>query len=1478
MPAFHLNWTCHKWSYPNKEPIYKWVYPKYDSPYRVIIGYEWGDPSEISHESVSNVSILLKSDNKSDIAEFDIPKSFKLVKGDIISIRCNGVVINGFKTGIVQSVDEKTDHTKHVVAYDASILLKNIKCKAEINGIFKNKILIRNPDEHGNLRTLGNIVNDKISDAFIGSWATMVPYAPPFVLDNTGKYTYDGTTLTTVNNGFSHATTHPLDSSQTLPNLMVSDLSLYGAYDKLLNSICGFKVWYGATEEGSLKCQLDYGFVRLKILEKQNHNDLGEVYADGILIDTTKEYIINNIKLDGVSIDPVDEVIVYSNQNNLKGSYIDESLMYSTRTSVYKVEGNYDKDELNWIAHRIYTDRNISDPTYKLTFPAGTTRYRAGEFFGGAKVETYSHYGLGDSTIEPIMPFRGGSDVDPRSDFTDTVWQINEVTISDDGTFVTVGSSYLTIFEMMGNKLQEVTTGIDPTIETISYDSGEITFDPGVHLDILSKPLKLPGNATGEVTIKTTVEALNVTNNSPPRENVSQPYSFLEESIDLDPLEEASFTFGPMTTIPAKYDHADIRIQWQVGCGEEANSYTYCQDLMKLQYKDEYDIYNALATSIVNIGNASDCATIDTLYSSFITTVDTPFNNGSKVDTARSYYSNLYSPLFKAAIILDWLQNIDYFVNSAASYNLCKDDMCNDPSNIPCKAFITDLTAVRTIIQTAYNTIFDDAYDYFCPSKCASCTGIEINNVTPKSTTGRNACDICTMLDTYKDDFDDFVSAYASLVSSVTGHCNVVESECTTCNDCNNNKPTIISTCETELTSCNDALSSSLSTCLSLYPYGGSEYDECCRSASVMFYNCKDTATHHYMDCTKYADKYKVTSCEVVCDEPYETCKSDVMDDYDALFELCHSFIPVIEDYIGFVETISRRKLAYFALNEWIYYFYNGTSTCTSHYNSDHALMTTAYNEALSILPAGSIKTEISNKYSKVLSDYDDTIDTTDAADYCYGYTDDTENSFKTYVKDYFTAMNTTGTCDSAKRVALVNRMTTKYNAMTTKFIDKFVYAAATECMEDSLTFDVTFDGEFLLDKTHYSYPTWLSIDENQFDLVKSDNSHSKINNAEKYTSLSQYFTIKAWPGALPITYGGYLPRANFVLKLRNNSVYNHMYIDNLRANIEFSYYSDSPFVAHNSEYAEIFIAELSKNYTYTNSSGVAETVASYPIYLYTSDYPEEILKRYAYVVRFDNKTKTHYQDVVLFNDEPATVLNDIEVYEGKLMLDNNSKSYYDENKNDSRYLAKVITPTVIAKDDKYMNIWVEPTTNPNDPDTVFNIHVSSYPTTDTEHHIPIEKLHSATDLIQFYNVVTGDFETITYPGKPYGYATDIVVKVPRFAIAPVYYETLPQTYRNSASIIPYVIKSSKNLDEYPTISVNDYPTSFTIFNNGTLKFSDSLNNASDGIKTKDVFKFGIGDNNINKINLTTTRKCKVRFNVDYDIYKDVYSEADHLQ
>ena len=161
-------------------------------------------------------------------------------------------------------------------------------------------------------------------------------------------------------------------------------------------------------------------------------------------IDPTTDYIIYSEQIQSLAEEyQADGVILMDNSANNPTRYPAGS---NTGTYIqYQFSSDLTNEQLLSIARRIYNDIRLANrDTFKVKFPAGTVKFRDGDVFDG----------LGDSTVTPILPYRGGVDQDPTEDPSDSCWQIREMVITDTYTECTVGSTYFSIFDIYRTALK----------------------------------------------------------------------------------------------------------------------------------------------------------------------------------------------------------------------------------------------------------------------------------------------------------------------------------------------------------------------------------------------------------------------------------------------------------------------------------------------------------------------------------------------------------------------------------------------------------------------------------------------------------------------------------------------------------------------------------------------------------------------------------------------------------------------------------------------------------------------------------------------------------------------------------------------------------------------------------------------------------------------------------------------------------------
>lgn len=185
-----------------------------------------------------------------------------------------------------------------------------------------------------------------------------------------------------------------------------------------------------------------------------------------------------------------------------------------------------------------------------------------------------------------------------------------------------------------------------------------------------------------------------------------------------------------------------------------------------------------------------------------------------------------------------------------------------------------------------------------------------------------------------------------------------------------------------------------------------------------------------------------------------------------------------------------------------------------------------------------------------------------------------------------------------------------------------------------------------------------------------------------------------------------------------------------------------------------------------------------------------------------------------------------------------------------------VIDAPKIAASEKYrvIDVRVEGDKSPDDQMAAFVITTTENQGTDD--FVTIDEICDNVDKIHFFNYVC-DFAT--------------QVKVNRSSIDPMFYETLWQTY-DKAPVLESIVEEPLY---YINFTINDYPKMIPIYDGQTLKFSDSLQHAADGVRSGDIFYFDGKTPNVINMQNPTKHKYKVKFQYDYEVYKDVYILTD---
>jgi len=348
-------------------------------------------------------------------ARFTLPyKTYE--KEDILKIYCDTDESNAVFYGIVTNVSNSSNSAIQYECTEIGTLLYRKPCAKLGAGIFKPRIRIPNPYKGVQL-TLQQIIGTILK---FYQDSPIKGYNPGPGNDKTGKW------------GASPWLPGREDDAY-LPPQILSGFTVGKALDNVLNEQCGLHTWFDNNTG-----HLEYGF-----------------YRNIVTIDPATDYIIYSEQIQSLAEEyQADGVILMDNSANNPTRYPAGS---NTGTYIqYQFSSDLTNEQLSSIAKRIYNDIRLANrDTFKVKFPAGTVKFRDGDVFSG----------LGDSTVTPRLPYRGGVDQDPTEDPSDSCWQIREMVITDTYTECTVGSTYFSIFDIYRTALKRY-DGCPAPIET----------------------------------------------------------------------------------------------------------------------------------------------------------------------------------------------------------------------------------------------------------------------------------------------------------------------------------------------------------------------------------------------------------------------------------------------------------------------------------------------------------------------------------------------------------------------------------------------------------------------------------------------------------------------------------------------------------------------------------------------------------------------------------------------------------------------------------------------------------------------------------------------------------------------------------------------------------------------------------------------------------------------------------------------------
>lgn len=350
-------------------------------------------------------------------------------KNDIIHIYCQTDKSNAIFFGIIKDIRKNSNLTFTYECIEIGTLLDRVMCSKIGGGLFKPRTRIPNPYKGEDLKLramIATIMKFYEDSALLG-------YHPGYGVDmttnNSGEWYPVGT-----------KTTIP-GKDVRLPSLVLSGNTVYKAINRLVEDICGMYTWFN-NNTGAL----EYGYLR-----------------NLVTIDPAKDYITMSEESSSYTEDFAPNNVQVCD-NNAQQYQIYPNPPVPGSTIQYKYNSDLNDGMLTEMAKRIHADLNVANnKSYKVRFPAGTVKFRDGDVFTG----------LGDATISPVMQYREGDDDDPLGTPKDAVWQIKEMTITNEYTEVLVGPSYFSVFDLYKTALAKVSETPAPT-ESKDIETNEI--------------------------------------------------------------------------------------------------------------------------------------------------------------------------------------------------------------------------------------------------------------------------------------------------------------------------------------------------------------------------------------------------------------------------------------------------------------------------------------------------------------------------------------------------------------------------------------------------------------------------------------------------------------------------------------------------------------------------------------------------------------------------------------------------------------------------------------------------------------------------------------------------------------------------------------------------------------------------------------------------------------------------------------------
>lgn len=217
----------------------------------------------------------------------------------------------------------------------------------------------------------------------------------------------------------SSRTTNPI-TGDPLPSIRFYNSTVAKALDKMISLICGYKMWFD-----NINKEVKYGDYNTdRSSTPLNTIDVRPVFSD-----------INH---------NVDRVIVIGKTEDVSGEAIKAGAAAPYKTLMYQYTDCGDSTEARSIAHQILTDRGVLMERFECDILPGNYVYEEGDMvrIADVRTNTYGTYGIKD------------------------------ISISEEKTTLGLGSSEITIFDLLGDKLTEISGSSFNGVES-NWNGGE---------------------------------------------------------------------------------------------------------------------------------------------------------------------------------------------------------------------------------------------------------------------------------------------------------------------------------------------------------------------------------------------------------------------------------------------------------------------------------------------------------------------------------------------------------------------------------------------------------------------------------------------------------------------------------------------------------------------------------------------------------------------------------------------------------------------------------------------------------------------------------------------------------------------------------------------------------------------------------------------------------------------------------------------